>query len=332
MSGLILWSCGSDKGKCALVTETDLVADEAVVNLHEIIQYRFKTHVFKIKNTGRKILTVTDIEKSCGCTSVELAKDTLLPGEETTMAAVLSTQDRVGNFTSLVTLKWRPKGGKEQHQLVLTLQGKAVRLTVSEPPGIDFGDIDADKFRKATVTRQLLIRRGDAAVAWDGIEVLAESGQPVQLKALDKDTFQIQYSLSPSKHPVGVFKDDLTIRLKDNGVLLSDEIRISVIAHIKSPLTVKPTSVYLGSIAKGTVKQGVIKINHSAGQPIKILSNTSSARIRCKVQNDGMNPAIISYKYETGIQEGNISEKLIVTVTCEDRQYELAIPFIGLVQ
>jgi hypothetical protein len=238
----------------------------------------------------------------------------------------------VGNFTSLVTLKWRPKGGKEQHQLVLTLQGKAVRLTVSEPPGIDFGDIDADKFRKATVTRQLLIRRGDAAVAWDGIEVLAESGQPVQLKTLDGNTFQIQYSLSPGKHPIGAFKDELTVRFKDQETLLSDEIKIPVIASLKSPLTIRPASVYLGSLAKNTSKQGAIKISHSSGNPVKVLSIAPAARLRCEAQHDTAGQTMISYRFDAGGQEDNASEKLIVKVACENSQYELAIPFIGHVQ
>jgi hypothetical protein len=327
-----LWACNSSKENLDLSPNVGLVSDQDKINLRDILQYQSKNYVFKIKNAGRKAVIVTGLEKSCGCTEIELAKETLQPGEETTLTAVLSAQDRVGGFISYITVKWKQKGGQEEQQLKLSLQGKAVRLIVCEPPSIEFGDIDADKSAKATLTRQLLIRRGDAAVEWNWIEVTAEFGQAIQSKKLDENTFQIQYSLSPGKHPVGTFKDEVKVRLKNNETLLPDEIEIPVIASIKSPLTVKPASVYLGSLAKGTIKQGTIKISHPAGKQVKILSVTPSARIRCEIQNDVATQAVVSYWFDAGIREGNVSEKLMVKVVCEKKQYELMVPFIAYAQ
>jgi hypothetical protein len=329
--GLGLWSCGSNEEKVAGASEADLAADVAEINLHDIIQFQSKTHVFKIKNTGQQAVMVTGIEKSCGCTNVELAKDTLLPGEETDLTAALSAQDRVGGFVSHITVKWCQKGNREERQLKLSLHGKAVRLAVCEPVNLDFGEIDVDK-STAAITRQVLIRRGDAAVAWDDIEVTTDAGQQIQSTALNRDTFQIQYTLRPNKHPIGIFKDELTVRFKDQAAYLPNEIKIPVIAGIKSPLVVKPASVYLGSLAKNASKQGIIKISHSSGKPVKILSITSSAHIQCEAANETTGETTVSYRFDAKTQAGNVSEKLLVKVACENDRYELAIPFIGFVQ
>ena len=40
-------------------------------------------HDFRLKNESKKILNITDVHTSCGCTSSKIKKKTLLLGEET---------------------------------------------------------------------------------------------------------------------------------------------------------------------------------------------------------------------------------------------------------
>lgn len=47
----------------------------------KILQGEQVTYTFKFKNVGNAPLIITDIEKTCGCTSPEFTKEPLKPGE-----------------------------------------------------------------------------------------------------------------------------------------------------------------------------------------------------------------------------------------------------------
>ncbi|MBN9399483.1 MAG: DUF1573 domain-containing protein ['Candidatus Kapabacteria' thiocyanatum] len=58
-----------------------------------------------LKNEGDKLLRITSVRPSCGCTSAPLEKDSLEPGEETALNITLNTPSNNGPITKYVTIQ-----------------------------------------------------------------------------------------------------------------------------------------------------------------------------------------------------------------------------------
>lgn len=62
-----------------------------------------KTEI-QFQNLGSKVLEISRVKTSCGCTAALLSKESLNPGERGTIKIELDTSDRVGKFTRTVTI------------------------------------------------------------------------------------------------------------------------------------------------------------------------------------------------------------------------------------
>lgn len=51
---------------------------------------------FPIKNTGNKLLIITDVQPSCGCTIAEKPSEPILPGDSSSIKAVFNSENRTG--------------------------------------------------------------------------------------------------------------------------------------------------------------------------------------------------------------------------------------------
>jgi hypothetical protein len=59
--------------------------------------------VFKFKNTGNEPLIISDVRKSCGCTTPTWNKEPILPGKSGTIKVGYDT-NRIGAFSKTVTV------------------------------------------------------------------------------------------------------------------------------------------------------------------------------------------------------------------------------------
>ncbi|MEN9522588.1 MAG: hypothetical protein RL065_965 [Bacteroidota bacterium] len=55
-------------------------------------------------NTGREPLIISDVVKSCGCTTPSWTKEPILPGKTGKIVASFDTKGRVGNFNKTLTV------------------------------------------------------------------------------------------------------------------------------------------------------------------------------------------------------------------------------------
>ena len=60
--------------------------DFGVIEYGQIVQY-----VFKVKNIGSEVLKITKTATSCGCTTVEIEKKSIEPGEEVNLKVEYNT-------------------------------------------------------------------------------------------------------------------------------------------------------------------------------------------------------------------------------------------------
>jgi len=77
-------------------------------------------------NVGREPLIISDVVKSCGCTTPSWTKEPILPGKTGKIVASFDTKGRVGNFNKTLTVVSNAK----QANFQLTFGG----VVVAAPP------------------------------------------------------------------------------------------------------------------------------------------------------------------------------------------------------
>ena len=63
-----------------IVKEDKLLLKETAFDFGKIAQGKPVTHVFEVINTGNEILSLENVQASCGCTTPEWSKDPIAPG------------------------------------------------------------------------------------------------------------------------------------------------------------------------------------------------------------------------------------------------------------
>lgn len=62
----------------------------------KILQGEQVSYTFKFKNTGNAPLIITNVEKTCGCTSPEYSKEPIKPGEEGKITIIYDSKGHKG--------------------------------------------------------------------------------------------------------------------------------------------------------------------------------------------------------------------------------------------
>lgn len=88
-----------------------------------IIEGPSVSYDFKLKNTGKEPLVLTNVRASCGCTVPTWPKEPILPGKEASITATYSTQGRVGGFTKTITIE----SNASEPNKVVTIKGEVIK-------------------------------------------------------------------------------------------------------------------------------------------------------------------------------------------------------------
>jgi len=68
-----------------------ITANESVYQFGTVLEGVVVTHTFVLTNSGDEALAITSVHTSCGCTTTDLAKKNLAPGESVNLDAILDT-------------------------------------------------------------------------------------------------------------------------------------------------------------------------------------------------------------------------------------------------
>jgi hypothetical protein len=122
--------------------EIGLTYDKKFHSFGEVIMGQKVTTIYHFKNTSDKLIKITDMISSCGCTVAELKKFDYAPNEEGEIIVTLDTTLKEGLITKTITLKTDYPSQKEIH---LSLAAR-----VKMPPHPDEKSVDiimSDKCR-----------------------------------------------------------------------------------------------------------------------------------------------------------------------------------------
>ncbi|NLN92166.1 MAG: DUF1573 domain-containing protein [Candidatus Hydrogenedens sp.] len=126
-----------------------LVVPEPEYNFGQMDNSETVRHGFLIRNEGDGVLKIENVRASCGCTTTELEKKELQPGEEVSIQANTNLRGRQGPQTKAVTLF---TNDPENPSYRLTMKGEAIASISIDPMNVGFGRIEDDDAREETVT------------------------------------------------------------------------------------------------------------------------------------------------------------------------------------
>ena len=77
---------------------------DSTQNLGNLMEGTVVDVQFRFKNTGNKILVITDVAASCGCTVPEKPEKPIAPGAEGVIKATFDSKNRIGTNHKVITV------------------------------------------------------------------------------------------------------------------------------------------------------------------------------------------------------------------------------------
>ncbi|HLN33316.1 MAG TPA: DUF1573 domain-containing protein [Gemmataceae bacterium] len=201
------------------------------------------THPFRLTNSTGQTVHISGVRVSCGCTSAQVLRDTLAPGESTAIQATMDTHRFVGikNVTIYVTFD-QPQW--EEVRLWVQANGRD-DITVS-PEAFALGRAKRGSSPSASVTIAFL--DGQSQI----LDVQRESNYvQTTLKEVRREAGNVAYQLTATVRPdapVGKWFSD--VWLKTNNPAMP-RVRVPLNVEIESGLNVSPPAVTLGDVKPG---------------------------------------------------------------------------------
>lgn len=105
MNGKRIWFLGLLCFSLAGTTQASLVFEETTLNLNPEMGATKVEAVFKYENKGNTPVHIKAVKPSCGCTTAELKKNDVAPGEKGQITATFSIGDRSGLQVKTVSVE-----------------------------------------------------------------------------------------------------------------------------------------------------------------------------------------------------------------------------------
>ena len=118
---------------CAQLMGPKLLVQPLNHDFGTIEQGETVTHVFVLTNNGGDLLTILNVQTSCGCTAAQPEKNELAPGESTNLKVTFNSAGRQGAQKKNITIK---TNDTENPLLKLTISGtvtKSKNLSANVP-------------------------------------------------------------------------------------------------------------------------------------------------------------------------------------------------------
>lgn len=257
---------------------------------------------FEITNCYQEDVHIADVTTSCGCTTPTITKNTLKTWEKGAIIATFNTRSYTGqrNATIKVVID-KPFYAEVQ----LTVGGYIHNDVDFEPGSVSFGDVDQGTASQKEITVTYYGRSSwrikDVRSANDHLEV--ELGEAMKLA--DRIVYKMKVKLKDGA-PAGYLHDSLSLITDDQRL---PSVPVSVEGRIIPPLTVSPSSLFVGVLEPGAkvTKQLVIR----SKKPFKILSvKCSDESFQFKTGPDSKTVHLVPVTFTAGDKPGEIEQTI----------------------
>ncbi len=321
----------SEIGREEQTVPLGLKLEPQILDLGSVMMHREIQFTTQIHNYGQEPINLAKLEKSCGCTSASVTKDTCQPGENVELKGTLYPR-KPGRFRHLVKVI---EAAQDSPQHVLEVIGEVITSISVTPESVL---LSPSVFENKAVEQVIIFKNNsdERAVVREpmgmpeGLSVRIPKGEigpkqetNVVIRAEPRFFLETNVNLSfPTNHPT---QDNVavTVRLRpENGFsIVPSKIRLGVVS--KTELETSP--VRLSLIGPGVKDLQVAQI---ITPPFLRLSKQSTRRVDC------MEMEFVFTKTLQGISiQGSIRIDLDVTPRGQTKKgiVTLNVPISGLV-
>lgn len=278
------------------------------------------SHEFKFKNTSSKVVNISNVQTSCGCTAAELgaAERVVQPGAEGKIKITFNPANRNGRESKQIIVN---TDAAECPQITLTASSEVVKQIIVEPQVVFFGEVALGKTPPAQ-TFTIMGRK-------PGFEVTSISVNNPQLKleALGTDEQDLagekvkryKYRLSLDGNlPIGLVQGLVTYATNDTRFPTPPPTMVNAV--IVGPVNVMPRDINLPFTKMGDPFRTQVRLMQRESKPMRILS----------AEIEGMSPVMkpvvdikpVPYTGPNGTQIANVMYEFVVAGTLPS-QWEL---------
>jgi len=295
-----------------------------------IVEQSQVSHNFELINGFSHSVKIISIDKSCGCTNASINKMLVSPGDRAELSVTL-TPELTGGIRSLIAIEWKTVELPEvTGHIKIWLYANVLTLLNYDPKIFDLGILKTDS---GPVSLEVHISRGLAAVKWNQIQINSNVLK-IKQKQIDHNTYLITASIDPTSITTSAFRDEIDIKLLQDGNILPYDYQVPVLGKIESDVVIKPSSLYLGLISSIQQRRGQIEVIARNGLPLQLISVQSSNPnfITLKLNKKASTPPMLVFDYETqpNVRAGVKSGLLTVRIT-SDKERDVSLPFMAYV-
>ena len=181
---LFVQSCGTDTASGPILHVVDPHRDLGIVVLPVTAEGHLVSQVFQLRNVGTAPLVINRITQSCTCTDAEVSGNTILPGEEVSLALQVSLeQGRTRTVTAMIESN---DTGPSSSSLV-SVSYAALALWKVEPQSLIFHSPEWQLKTQSRTVHIFVAERASSAFRFDKVVVPQElvSVEPGQISVQD---------------------------------------------------------------------------------------------------------------------------------------------------
>jgi len=293
-----------------LACSTPTFAQDWAVKMFDSTSFKFGAvargskveHRFVITNLYEEEAHISGIRSSCGCTTPEIDKKTLKTFETAELTAIFNTKSFLGQRNATLTVTFdKPYFAEVQ----LQVSGYVRTDVVLDPPGADFGTIDAGQAAERTIQISYAGRPD-----WQILEVKSphpyiETLLEEKSRANGQVNYQLQVKLSPSA-PVGYLHDQIVLVTNDER---TTQFPVDLSARVASEFTVSPANLFMGVLHPGeSVTKKVVVRGKKPFRITKISCNDAGFEITPDEQAQPVH--LVPVTFIAGDQPGTVLSKI----------------------
>ncbi len=225
-------------------------------------------HTFKFKNTSDKVITISSVRATCGCTTPQLNKKTYNPGEDGEIPVTFNPQNRKGPQTKNVIVE---SDDPNCARMELTLTSNVMPLVFIEPSKIFFNE--AMRGQGATQTVTVTGREpGFDVTAIEGdsptFKVTKVKSEPIQEdgRTMTRVTLELAFSKDA---PIGTHNYTFVLNTNDPK---ASKVNMPVAGTVVGEVRATPPGMLVRTFTPSTAFQAQVQIDSRTGKPFNIKS------------------------------------------------------------
>lgn len=188
------------------------------------------------------------MRSSCGCTTATFNKKEIAPFGTGEIIADFNTRSFLGKKSATITVSFAQPF---RNEIQLIVSGYIRSDIVFDPGAVDFKSVDAGVAKKISTTISYA-----GSTSWKILDIQSGCAHlSAELVELERSANLVKYRLTTTidkDAPAGFLNAELIVITNDRKL---NKVPLSVVANVKSPVSVSPSQISIPALENGIVKK-----------------------------------------------------------------------------